>query len=366
MSFARVGIIGAGQLGRMLALAAYPLDIACRFVDREAGSPGGQVAPIDTAALDDTAALVRLARAVDVVTCEIENVSVAALGELTGIVPVYPPPAFIALAQDRLAEKRLFDSLGIPAAPYVAIAESGDLADCGERLGWPVVLKARRLGYDGRGQRFARDAAELERGWHELGRVPAIAEGFVAFEREASLIAARDRDGRAEFYPLTENLHRDGILVRSVAPFERPALQAEAEGWLAALMERYAYVGVLAVEFFVTDAGLIANEIAPRVHNSGHWTIEGAETSQFENHMRAVTGLPVGSAAPRGHAAMLNLIGELPPHAAVLGTPGVHLHSYGKAARPQRKVGHCTLVDATRERLLDRLGRFEDALGLAK
>jgi 5-(carboxyamino)imidazole ribonucleotide synthase len=362
MSSPRVGIIGAGQLGRMLALAAYPLDVRCRFVDREAESPGGQVAPIETAALDDIAALERLATGVDVVTCEIENVSVAALETIAALAPVAPPPAFIGIAQDRLAEKRIFESLEIPTAAFVGIDASGDIGNCA-RLGWPIVLKARRLGYDGRGQRIAQSLDELAASWDELGNVPAIAEAFVPFDRELSLIAARGRDGASVFYPLTENRHRDGILVASVAPFEDTHLQKQAESWLGALMAQFDYVGVLTVEFFATTAGLVANEIAPRVHNSGHWTIEGAQTSQFENHIRAVVGLPLGSTAPRGHSGMINLIGEMPPREAVLSVPGAHLHGYGKMPRPKRKVGHCTLVDGDRDRLLGRLAELETAFG---
>jgi 5-(carboxyamino)imidazole ribonucleotide synthase len=197
--------------------------------------------------------------------------------------------------------------------------------------------------------------AELAAAWRELGSVPSIAEAVVKFAREVSLIAAQGANGERVFYPLAENVHRDGILARTIAPYVDVTLQAHAERWLAAIMERLSYRGVLAVEFFHTDQGLVANEMAPRVHNSGHWTIEGAETSQFENHLRAVLGWPLGSAAARGHSAMLNLLGRVPPREAVLGIPGAHLHDYGKSARPKRKVGHCTLVDADPARLLERL-----------
>lgn len=363
MSSPRVGIVGAGQLGRMLALAAYPLDVSCRLLDRDSRSPGGQVAAIETAALDDVEALTRLAHSVDVITCEIENVSVPVLETLGAIVPVSPPPPFLAVAQDRLAEKQLFDSRGIPTSSWVEVGAVEDLRRCGAELGWPIVLKARRFGYDGRGQRVARDEMELAEAFTELGGVPAIAEAFVEFERELSLIGARGGSGATVFYPLTENVHRDGILASSIAPYEDPELRAQAETWLAEIMDGFEYVGVLTVEFFATRDGLLANEIAPRVHNSGHWTIEGAETSQFENHIRAILGLPLGATAPLGYAGMLNFIGRLPSREAVLSVRGAHLHSYGKTPRPKRKLGHCTLVDADRARLIERLRDLSSRTG---
>jgi 5-(carboxyamino)imidazole ribonucleotide synthase len=363
MSAARVGIVGAGQLGRMMALAGYPLDIECRFIDREAHSPAGQVAPLRIAELDDAQALAALAREVDVLTFDIENVGVDALTELADIVPVYPPPRLVAVAQDRLAEKELFRSFSIPTAPFVAVDGVADLERAGDSLGWPIVLKARRLGYDGRGQRVVAKHGALLAAWDDLGRVPAIAEGWVAFDRELSLIAARGADDAQVYYSLTENAHRDGILIESLAPYENPGLQNVAARWLEELMRAFDYRGVLTVEFFLTANGLVANEIAPRVHNSGHWTIEGAETSLFENHLRAILGWPLGSAEPRGHAAMLNFLGALPDARRVIAFPGAHFHAYGKEPRPARKLGHCTLVDARRDRLLARLQALRGVLG---
>lgn len=358
MTRPRVGIVGGGQLGRMLALAGYPLGIDCTLLDTSADAPGAQVASHVLGELGDPAALGRLASGVDVVTLEIENVAVAALESLAGRIDVFPPPSAVAAAQDRLAEKTLFGSLGIPTAEFVKIDSVADV-DAAERLGWPLVVKARRLGYDGRGQRIAHSRAGLAAAWRELGGVPSIAEAFVKFTREVSLIGAQGANGERVFYPLAENVHRDGILASTIAPYVDARLQAQAEGWLAAIMSRFDYRGVLTVEFFQTGDGLVANEMAPRVHNSGHWTIEGAETSQFENHLRAVLGWPLGSAQPRGHAAMLNLLGRLPPREALLTIPGAHLHDYGKSPRPKRKVGHCTLVDADRTRLLQRLEPLE-------
>ena len=361
MSAKKVGIVGGGQLGRMLALAGYPLGIACRLLDREPGCPGGQVAELVPGALDDPAALERLADGVDAVTIKIENVAVEGLEALARRVPVYPPPAAVAAAQDRLAEKELFAALGIPAAPFARIDTGADLAPAVREVGLPLVLKLRRMGYDGRGQRVVRDAADIGRAWAELGEGPAIAERWLPFEREVSSIAVRGAEGALAFYPLAENTHHGGILHTTLAPYEDATLQRQAERWLAAILERFDYRGVLTVEFFLTRDGLVANEIAPRVHNSGHWTIEGAETSQFENHLRAVVGWPLGDTRPRGHAAMLNLLGRVPPAEAVLAVPGAHLHDYGKPPRPERKVGHCTLVDPDRDRLLERLAALRAA-----
>jgi 5-(carboxyamino)imidazole ribonucleotide synthase len=234
------------------------------------------------------------------------------------------------------------------------------------KLGWPVVVKTRRMGYDGRGQRVVDSLAAVEQAWRELGAVPSIAEAWVKFEREVSLVAVQGANDERAFYPLAENVHKSGILDTTVAPYPNGALQQQAEDWLTAIMAKLAYRGVLTVEFFEAGGRLVANEMAPRVHNSGHWTIEGAETSQFENHLRAVLGWPLGSTRSHGHAAMLNLIGTLPPRDAVLAVPGAHWHDYGKDPRPGRKVGHCTLVDPDRDRLLTRLTRLRAIMAAAK
>jgi 5-(carboxyamino)imidazole ribonucleotide synthase len=355
-----VGIVGAGQLGRMLALAGYPLGIECRVLDSAADAPGAQVAPAVLGRLDDARALAELAAQVDVVTLEIENVAVEPLEALLERTTVFPPPRAVAAAQDRVAEKTLFRSLGIPTTEFVVVDGEHDLEVAAQTLGWPLVLKTRRMGYDGRGQRVVASAAELAAAWRELGRVPSIAEQWVRFLREVSLIAVQGANGERAFYPLAENVHRDGILARTVAPYVDAPLQALAERWLGALLGTLEYRGVLTVEFFLTERGLLANEMAPRVHNSGHWTIEGAETSQFENHLRAVLGWPLGATRARGHAAMLNLLGTLPRVEAVLAISGAHLHDYGKSPRPGRKVGHCTLVDDDRKRLLERFRALEE------
>jgi 5-(carboxyamino)imidazole ribonucleotide synthase len=364
MEIPRVGIIGAGQLGRMMALAGYALGIESRFLDTRADAPGGQIAPIRVAALDDETELAALAREVDVMTFDIENVSVAVLDALTSIVPVRPAPAIVAKAQDRLSEKKLFESLDIPTAPYVTVGGPGDLGRAGAHLGFPLVLKARRLGYDGRGQRIARSEAELLPAWEALNAQEAIAEAWIAFEREVSLIGVRGAESETRFYSLSENRHRDGMLESSIAPFVNDALERQARAWMGAMLEQHDYRGVLTIEFFVTAGGLMANEIAPRVHNSGHWTIEGAETSQFENHLRGILGLPLGDTRARGTALMRNLIGRMPPKERLLSIDGLHLHDYCKAPRPLRKIGHCTLLTPDRETALERLGEIESVIGI--
>ena len=306
----KIGIVGAGQLGRMLGLAAIPLRIECEFLDRHADAPASSVGRIRLAQLDDADAITSLARDVDVLTTEFENVSAAALEAAASICYVAPPAAVVAAAQDRLTEKRLLAAHGIPTAQYTVIDSVADAAALDVEPRRARLLKTRRLGYDGRGQRLVRSAGETEAAFAALGSVPSIAESLVDFEREVSLIGVRGRSGETAFYPLCENTHRDGILEQTVAPYADAALQRQAEKLVGALMEDTGYVGVLTVEFFVTANGLVANEMAPRVHNSGHWTIEGASTSQFENHLRAIAGLPLGETTPRGHAAMLNLVGR--------------------------------------------------------
>lgn len=345
----KIGIIGAGQLGRMLALAGYPLGQRFVFVDADEDAPGAQVGRIIPGRFDDPAALAALAASVDVVTFDVENVPQAAAEGVAARVPFFPPPAALGAGQDRLDEKHLFRSLGIPTAPFAAVGSRADLVAAVEQIGLPAILKTRRLGYDGRGQLRLETPADLAGAFDALGGVPLILEGLVRFERELSLIGVRGRDGATAFWPLAENVHADGILRQSRAPWDDPAMQTQAERHLRALFERFDYVGVLTVEFFQAGSTLLANEMAPRVHNSGHWTIEGAVTSQFENHVRAILGLPLGSTAPVGHAAMVNFIGQLPPLADALAIEGVHFHDYGKTPRPNRKLGHCTAVRATPE-----------------
>ena len=351
----KIGIIGAGQLGRMLALAGYPLGINCTFLDSDRNSPAGLISTMHVGELDNINHLNSLAAGVDIVTYEFENISVEALKSISSNVQIYPQITALATAQDRLKEKQLFESIGIPTATYVQVNKSEDLKSVEKKLGWPVVLKARRLGYDGRSQHVVDSNSCLGSAWDNLKHVPAIAESWVNFQRELSLIGVRGMNGEVVCYPLSENFHKDGILRTTIAPYEDTELQDTAQNWLFSIMEKFDYRGVLTVEFFHTEQGLVANEMAPRVHNSGHWTIEGAETSQFENHLRAVIGLPLGDTKPRGHAAMLNFIGTMPNITDALKIPGAHLHDYCKKPRLNRKVGHLTLLANKREDLLKKI-----------
>lgn len=340
----RVGVIGGGQLGRMLALAAYPLGLSVTALDGSAEAPAGQVCPLFTGSFSDHTALARLAEAADVVTFDFENVPADAAEWLASRVPVVPAPHALRIAQDRIEEKRLFASIGVPTTTYAAVDDADSLAAALRTVGLPAVLKTRRLGYDGKGQRIIHTADDAKAALAALGGSGLILESFVSFVREVSVVAVRGASGETRCYPLTENVHRDGILRTSVAPAPDGRYAVQAQQYAIQLIEELQYVGVLALELFECDDRLVANEFAPRVHNSGHWTIEGAQTSQFENHLRAVTGLPLGLTDARGHAAMVNFIGAMPDRSAVLAVRGAHLHDYGKAPRPGRKLGHATVV----------------------
>jgi len=351
-----VGVLGAGQLGRMLALAGYPLGLRFRFLDPAADAPAGQLAEHLRAEPDHPDCLDAFCDGVSVVTYEFENVPVELARSIARRVPVYPPPAALEASQDRLTEKTLFRELGLEPAPFRPVDSRDDLARAAADLGYPCILKTRRLGYDGKGQHRLDGPDDLDPAWDSHGTVPLILEGFVRFQRELSILAVRGRAGEVACYPLVENHHGGGILRRTIAPAPdlNPGLQADAEDLARRVLERLDYVGVLAIEFFECDGRLIANEMAPRVHNSGHWSIEGAECGQFENHLRAVLGWPLGSVAVSRPCEMFNLIGVLPPLEPLLALPGVHLHLYGKAPRPGRKLGHVTTFggsDAVRQLL---------------
>jgi 5-(carboxyamino)imidazole ribonucleotide synthase len=356
-----VGVLGGGQLGRMLALAGYPLDIGFRFLDPDPDAPAGQLAEHIVGEFDDPQCAAEFATDLDAVTYEFENVPVELVRALEQGLPVYPSSAALEASQDRLAEKMLFRRLDVQTAPFAAVNNSADLEQATARFGYPCVLKTRRLGYDGKGQFLLRGPDDGAAALAALGDVPLILEGFVHFDREVSLLAVRARDGAMAFYPLVENHHAGGILRLSLAPAPglTSSLQAKAEAHVSNILKQLNYVGVLAVEFFEQDGQLIANEMAPRVHNSGHWTIEGAATSQFENHLRAVLGLPLGSTEVVSPCAMLNLIGSVPVTEDVLAVPDAHLHLYGKAPRPGRKLGHITLRATTNQLLNERLARLQ-------
>lgn len=360
-----VGILGGGQLARMMVLAGAPLGLRFELYDPAADACSGPLAPLTVGAFDDRQALADFAAKVDVVTFDFENVPADSAQFLADRVPVYPPPAALAVAQDRLSEKTLFQQLGIPLPAFADVRSRDELAAKAVEFGLPCILKTRRLGYDGKGQFRLRSEADIDAAWDALGaqveRTGLILEGFVAFQREVSVVAVRGRDGSFEAWPITGNWHVDGVLSASVAPAVLSAAEQQAAiGYARCVAEHLQYVGVFALELFCRDGELLANEMAPRVHNSGHWTIEGSETSQFENHLRAVLGLPLGSTRMLGHACMLNWLGRMPDPLPVLAQASGHWHDYGKESREGRKVGHATLRDDDAAALADAL----DQVGL--
>jgi 5-(carboxyamino)imidazole ribonucleotide synthase len=346
----------------MLALAGYPLGLRFRFFDSVPNSPAGQVAEQVVADYADQAALKNFANGVDVVTYEFENVPLETARWLEQFAPVYPPPAALEAAQDRLNEKTLFTQLGIPTPPFAPVNTLEELQAAVQKIGLPAVLKTRRLGYDGKGQFVLKTPEDLAPAWEAVGGVPLILETFVAFERECSVLAVRGKGGATAFYPLVENQHAEGILRLSQAPINSPMLQSSAEDYAKRVMNYLGYVGLLAIEFFKKDGGLLANEMAPRVHNSGHWTMDGADTSQFENHLRAILGWPLGPATACGHAAMLNLIGTVPPVEQLLAVPNAHFHLYGKEPRPGRKLGHINLCEPDKNSLQLKLNALTELI----
>jgi 5-(carboxyamino)imidazole ribonucleotide synthase len=366
-----VGILGGGQLARMMALAGAPLGLRFLAMDTSADACAGQFVPMVVGDWRDEKALAEFASRVDVATFDFENVPAESAEWLATRIPVFPAPRALRIAQDRLAEKTLFNELGIGTPAFAAIDTRAGLDEAVARIGLPCILKTRRLGYDGKGQFRLKTPADLDAAWVALGpqapKVGLILEAFVPFEREVSVVAVRGRDGEFRAWPLTENWHRDGILSASMAPCaDGAALEPQAVAYARKVAEALDYVGVFALELFVRDGQLLANEMAPRVHNSGHWTIEGAETSQFENHLRAVLGLPLGSTAAVGHSVMLNWIGAMPEAAPVLRSPAGHWHDYGKTSREGRKVGHATLRADDRATLRSELETAVEALSRRK
>jgi 5-(carboxyamino)imidazole ribonucleotide synthase len=355
-----VAVLGGGQLGRMLGLAGIASGLRFRFLDPVAEAPAAVVGALVTGALDSTAALDEVARGADVVTYEWEGVPADSARHLERTYRVAPGVRALEVSQDRAAEKALFQSLGIATATVANVDTRVELDAAVERVGLPAVLKTRRGGYDGKGQSVLRAAGDVERAWSGLGGVPLILESLVPFRRELSIVAARATDGTTVSWPVVENTHRDGILhiTRAPAPGWSPELQDAAARIGTAVLEALDFVGVGCVELFETDDALVANELAPRVHNSGHWTIEGAQTSQFENHLRAILDRPLGSTAARGASAMVNCLASMPDAAAVLAIEGAHLHDYGKSARPGRKVGHVTITAVDEAALAPRLAEL--------
>ena len=360
----RVGILGGGQLGRMIALAGYPLGITTTVLEPASESSAAQVCARIQGDFDDYRALYQLASVSDVITYEFENVPVESVRWLAERLPTYPSAEALETAQDRILEKQFFANLEIPVPPFAAVDIRDDFDTALERIGLPAVLKTRRFGYDGKGQEVLRTVADAERAWEHLGGRPLILEGFVAFDRELSLIAVRSTVGEIICYPLVQNTHEAGMLRLTLAPAPNlsPGLQQEAERYAKLTLQRLNYVGVLAIEFFESKGRLSVNEMAPRVHNSGHWSIEGSETSQFENHIRAILGWKLGATTCRGVSAMWNLIGDVPHAGQIVTVNGAKLHLYGKSSRPNRKVGHITICGVDESERDERLIRLREVM----
>ena len=363
-----LGILGGGQLARMLVLAGTPLGVRFRVVDPVADACAGQVAPLLTAGWDAFDTLEPFAREIDAATFDFENVPAETAEWLTTRTRVAPNALSLATAQDRILEKTLFRECGLPTTEFADVATRADLGAALDRIGAPAILKTRREGYDGKGQFRIGTPADANAAWQALGAQAAtrglILEGFVAFDFEASVVAVRAADGEFRAWPVTRNWHVDGILSASLAPAPRGrAISEAASGHARAIAEKLGYVGVFALELFVRNGELLGNEMAPRVHNSGHWTIDGAVTSQFENHVRAVLGMPLGDTSARCRSCMLNWIGSLPDRDAMIAIPGAHWHDYGKSPRPGRKVGHATVCAPDAAMLAARLEQVGRMLG---
>ncbi len=362
-----IGILGGGQLARMIALAGIPLGQQFIVLDPSQDAGAVRLSELLQGNYDDPELLEKMAQQAEIVTYEFENVPAAAAKYLTDHTTIYPPAIALETAQDRLIEKQHFHRLNIQTAPFAPIDNLADLQQAMPEIGYPAILKSRRMGYDGKGQVVIQSANQLEEAWQAMQNAPSILEDFIPFQREVSIIAARRVNGDIVFYPLSENTHQGGIL-RIARCCQNDSLQKNAEAMITRLLESLDYVGVIALELFDIDGQLIANEFAPRVHNSGHWTIEGSETSQFENHLRAILDLPLGSTLAIGHSAMVNFIGDVPPGEQILAIPHVHLHLYDKSPRKGRKVAHATIrcddkqqFEQSLQTLADLASQFDDS-----
>ena len=365
-----VGILGAGQLARMLAQAGQTMGLEFIFLDPAKDACAADFGKHICADWTDEAALRELGQQADVVTFDFENVPESSASLIESLCPVYPPPRALYKSQDRLREKTMMQDLGISVAPFQPVSSRPDLLAAVEEIGLPCVLKTRRFGYDGKGQAVLRFQEDMERAWQLLGDSELICEGFVSFQAECSIIAARGRDGQTVFWPLTRNLHRGGILAISMAPAFDPALQRRAETMMQSLLDHLDYTGVMALELFLVGGELLANEFAPRVHNSGHWSIDGACTSQFENHLRAICELPLGDTVCVFPSVMFNLLGEMPAYARQQSedkhpTPGLHWHDYHKTPRDGRKIGHVTVTADGETELKARATQLAGQLGVS-
>lgn len=358
-----VGVLGGGQLARMMALAGLPLGMKFVFCDPAPDACAADAGELICASYDDATALAAFADKVDVATFDFENVPESSIQTLADRVQVFPSATALGMSQDRLREKNLFRQLGIPTADFAPVSSMEELSSAIAAMGLPAVLKTRRFGYDGKGQIVISSEEEVAPAWEAIRREPAIVERLVSFSREVSVIAVRAQSGEIAIYPLSENTHREGILRMAISRPGDAATHAASE-MATSLLESLRYVGVLTLELFDTESGLVANEFAPRVHNSGHWTIEGAQTSQFENHLRAITGLPLGDTAALESVTMLNIVGEIPSAEEVLSVPGAHLHLYGKRPAAGRKVGHVTVRSSDHAVIDAALGKLSSLPGV--
>ena len=359
----RIGILGGGQLGRMLGLAGIPLGLSFVFLDPAPDACAAATGELLQAGFSDTDAARNLAARVDVATFDFENVPETTARALQEIRPLYPAPNALGASQDRLSENKLLSGLGIQVPSWFKVSSRTDLLEGLDALGYPAVLKTRRLGYDGKGQAVLRDPEDLERAWQRLGDSELILESFVPFEFECSMVAVRALNGDTKIWPLIRNVHSNGILMLSLPGVFDQTLQSKAAAKMRTLLEHFEYTGVLTMEFFLLEGELLVNEFAPRVHNSGHWTIDGASCSQFENHLRAVAGLPLGETEMTGCSIMFNWIGEMPNQEKAMAIPGLHWHDYGKSPRPGRKIGHATLTAETMEALKINASRLAGIAG---
>lgn len=359
-----IGILGGGQLARMMALAGYPLGFKFVFFDPNKNACAGQVGPLTVAGYDNQVAVEEFCQQVDFVTLDFENVPVETVRQIAKKKPVFPSPDVLAIAQDRLLEKEFCHSIAVPTADFEPINSVSELKFAARKYDFSAILKTRRMGYDGKGQFMIQSEQDINQIPGDVFNNDLILEKRVAFEREVSVIVARTQSGDMKTWPLCENKHKDGILTTTMVPAKPHDLDKKAFEYAVKMAESLNYVGVMVVEFFQTKDSVMVNEFAPRVHNSGHWTIEGAHTSQFENHLRAGLDLPLGDTGMQGMAAMLNWIGAFPDKIHHITDTGLHWHVYGKKAKPGRKIGHATLTAPDPQQLHDKILQLVNRLGV--
>lgn len=359
-----IGILGGGQLARMMALAGYPLGFRFVFFDPDRSACAGQVGSLIIADYNNELAIEEFCQQVDVVTLDFENVPVETVRRIANKKPVFPSADVLAIAQDRLLEKEFCQSIGVPTAAFTTINSLSELKFAAKKYNYSAVLKTRRMGYDGKGQYLIKQEDDINQIPDSVFQHDLIVEQLVAFKREVSVIVVRNAEGDLKTWPLCENKHKEGILTTTMVPAKEEPLDALAFEYAQKMAEQLNYIGVMVVEFFQTESQVMVNEFAPRVHNSGHWTIEGAHTSQFENHLRAGLGLTLGDTGMNGMAAMLNWISAFPDSNLAISDIGVHWHIYGKEPRPGRKIGHTTLTAPDPQQLHDKILQLVNRLGV--